>query len=145
MKKETKEINQNFIIIAVILLIGFAILFCVLVYYNQIRTINFSLEDFQIEESENEKAILTNISKQEEWIRIEGKYFNEVESYEIYIGIEDQNKNISMYKTEMLKDEKMFYSVIPEKKVSENSYIKIIYKCNNEKIVINTDRMVGEI
>ena len=144
-EQESKEVNQNFIIVSLVVVVVFAILFCVIVYNNQIRTIHFSLEDFQIEEAENEKAILTNISKQEEWIRVDGKYFDELQSYEIYIGIENEEKDISMYKTELLKDEKMFYSIIPSKKVSENSYVKIIYMCNDEKIVINTERTVGEI
>lgn len=145
MEKETKNENANFkiVILFVILTLLASFGICILVYYNQIRTIDFSLEDFQKMEDNHTKATITDISEQGNYLKVEGECFEEIKIYEIYIGLQENGGDLKMYKTERLENRK-FYTLIKQKNIPEQAKISIIYQCNGEKIFIQTDRKVGE-
>ena len=147
MKKEdiVKDLsNPNTIIVYTILIVTIAItgLFCFLVYYNKVLPKKIDVETFT---KSNDELIckIINITNNGNYIEIEGKYLKDVKKYEIYVGVENNTGEIEFYKTQK-EDENTFFANIKKSKINNNSSIKIAYMCDNEKILIDTNKIVGE-
>ncbi len=144
-KKEKDELNyfeKTLVIVFLMMAILFAIGICFLEYYNQIKTIYFSLDDFEVTDRE-EKANVLQVSEAEDYFIIEGQVLVDLKSYKINIGIEDETGEMQMHKTHFFRPMHQFRGVIPKKDVSEEKTIYIVYMCNDEKILIKTHETVG--
>lgn len=144
MKKPLDKENFDMKLVALFisLVVLFGIGFCFLMYDNQVRTIKFNLQGYKTTES-TEKASITQISETEKYLKVEGQVHDNIITYQVYVGLEDEEGNMKMYKTEGCDDNK-FYTLIKKKNLEKKATINIIYMCNDQKIVIKTDQMIGE-
>lgn len=143
-KNKLNHFEQIGILIFMIITILFAGGVCFLEYYNQIKIVDFSLEDFEVTDQE-EKANILNVAELADYFTIEGQVLTDLKSYKINIGIEDENGNIRMHKTSFFKAMHQFRAVIPKKDVQGEKTIYIIYMCNDEKLVIKTHQTLGGV
>lgn len=141
-KNKLNHIEQLLIIIFIIMAILFAVGICFLEYYNQIKIVQFSLEDFEITDRE-EKANVLKVSEIEDYFTVEGQVLTDLKSYQINVGIEDEIGKIQMHKTHFFKPMHQFRAVIPKKDVQSEKIIYIVYMCNDEKILIKTHETLG--
>lgn len=130
------------IVIFFVLTILFAVLLCLLEYYNQIRVIHFDLGGFEKTEL-SEKTKIIDISETDNYFKVKGQIIAEIDSYKIDLALEDDVGNIGMYKTQYDKANNQFYTVIPKKYIEDEKTIYIVYMCNNENILIKTDVTLG--
>lgn len=136
--------EKKCIIIFLVSLIIFSILLSGIGYYNKARSVNMVLDDYTIDETNN-YAIITNVSQYKNYLKVEGRYEVKISSYKIDIALEDENGQNYIYKTELQdKDQRTFYTLINMEKVSDDLKINIVYCCDNQKILIKTNRTVGE-
>lgn len=143
-KNKLNHFEQIGILIFMIITILFAIGVCFLEYYNQIKIVDFSLEDFEVTDQE-QKANILNVAELTNYFTVEGQVLTDLKSYQINIGIEDANGNIRMHKTHFFKPMHQFRAVIPKKDVQGEKTIYIIYMCNDEKLVIKTHQTLGGV
>ncbi len=139
---EREKLDQKLVAIFMLLVVLSGVLFCLLVHHNQIRTIHFQLAQFEQTDRE-EKASITKVSENGKYMKVEGKFSEEAGFYEIYVGIEDETGEVKGYKTQR-GEEYTFYTLIPKKSLEKSAKIDIIYACDNEKILIKTNRTIGE-
>lgn len=125
-----------------IVTILFAIAFCFLEYYNQIKTVYFSLDDFEITDQQ-EKANVLEVIETEDYFKVVGQVLTDLKSYKMDIGIEDEKGEIQMHKTHFFRTMHQFCGLIPKKDIQGEKTIYIVYMCNNEKLLIKTDQTLG--
>ena len=141
MKKEEKDLAIVAVFLVVVTI--FSVLLCIAMYYNKIEKVKMDISDFEIVENDD-IAIIENITTDEKYVKIYGKYLPPIKSYKIYFQIENDNGDKSIYKTQLNNQEGKFYSVIRRKDVTGGASINIIYMCDNNKKIIKTDKVVGE-
>ena len=134
--------QKNIIIIFLITAILFAINICFLEYYNQTKTMYFSLEQFENTDKE-EVSRIVSVSENEKYFIIEGQVLTDVDNYKLDIGIENDEGQIGMHRTQFNPSMNQFYSVIPKSDVHGEKIIYIAYMCNNKNILIKTGNVIG--
>lgn len=104
MKKlvDKEKFDMKLVTIFITLVVLFGIGFCFLVYYNQIRTIEFDLQEYENTNS-TDKANITNVSETEKYLKIEGQVYEKIITYQIYIGLENEDGTMKMYKTRVMR------------------------------------------
>jgi hypothetical protein len=85
----SENADSRIVIIGLCVSVVVAILLCVLIYINQTRTIQLNVDEFEIQNNENSKAVITNVSQDEKYLKVEGKCIENIETYEIYIALQD--------------------------------------------------------
>lgn len=141
-EKDQEDFDKRFVTIFMLFVVIFGLIFCFLVYTNQIKGSKLKVEDYEQTES-TDKANITNVLQEEKYVKIEGEFYGEIKSYEIYIGMEGKDGKMRKYQTE-LQDENSFYALLESQNLNEGTNIYIVYQCDDQKILIKTDKVLGE-
>ena len=142
--KKNDNFYQLVIIVFIVIVIIFTVLLCFLEYYNQIRVTYFSLDNF--EKSDSQETIkIVEIQELENYYKIRGQINEEIITYKIDIGIENEKGKIGMHKTQYDITNNQFYTYIPKKYAIGAKTIYIVDMCNNQNVLIKTDNIIGGV
>ncbi len=143
MKEEKSNVNNKLIIILLIILMIAIIGFCILIFLDKILPVNLDTKGFKTDES-GELCMINNISDYGNNYKIEGKFLkDDVETYELYISVKNPNEKTKYYRTQIDKAENEFISVIRKNNINENSKLGLVYMCDEEKLLIESDKGLG--
>lgn len=143
-----KEINENVsfklvIILLIILIIG-TLGFCCLIYIDKVIPVKLNVEDYTILGEENELCKIDSITESGNNYKIDGSILkNDIKIYEMYLSVEEPNGKVKFYRTNIDVDNKTFLAIIKKNTVEPNCKINIVYKCDDEKILIKTNNVLG--
>jgi hypothetical protein len=139
-----KKANLIVVIIFMCFLGGIIGVICIGAYLSNILPKNISIE--QLENYENDDLVqITKVSNSEKYFFVEASLLQDFKEYEVYIGLKNKNGELRFFRTKLYQEDNHILSVINKNDIDETSEIFVAYMCDDKNLLIETNRIVGEI
>lgn len=140
------ESKSNLKIVIILLVIIMVITggFCSVIYLNKVLPVKINLEGFEKSSEQNGLIKIDDISETGNNYRIDGSFIKpDIGKYKLYVSIDDLEGNIKYYKTQINSEDNTFFTIIRKSMIKSKSKIGVLYMCDNEKIIIETNNIIG--